>query len=155
MPIIKEEDTFKKEEVMSEINITPLTDVFLVLLVIFMIATPLLVQSGIKVKLPCTEVVDTPSQGIIVTVTEDSKIYIDEEEISISSLQNKLLDKLSKNSEKLVILQGDKNVLLGNAVEIMDIAKLAGAKNIAVATELKKENQLFQEKGGEQDSIKQ
>lgn len=149
MLIIKEEDAFEKEEVMAEINITPLTDIFLVLLVIFMIATPLLVQSGVRVKLPCTEVIDTPSQGIIVTVTEDNKIYIDEEEISMSSLQNKLLDKLSKSNEKLVILQGDKNVLLGNAIEIMDIAKLAGAKNIAVATEPKKKNQLFPEKGGE------
>lgn len=139
MPIIKEEESFEHEEVMAEINITPLTDIFLVLLVIFMISAPLLVQSGVKVHLPSTKVVDTQSQGLIVSLSEDGKIYVGDQEVSIESLGERLSQKLRESQDKVVILQGDKNVLLGHAVRIMDISKLAGAQRIAIATQPKEE----------------
>ncbi|MEW6620140.1 MAG: biopolymer transporter ExbD [bacterium] len=136
------EGDIKRDDVMWEINITPLTDVFLVLLVIFMIATPLLIQSGVKVKLPSSTVTEAQSEGIIITVTKENKIYVGKEEISAENLLNYLKEKLETEKDKFVIINGDQDVLLGNAVKIMDLAKIAGAEKIAIATEPKKLKEL-------------
>jgi biopolymer transport protein ExbD len=132
----------KRDDVMWEINITPLTDVFLVLLVIFMVATPLLIQSGIKVKLPTSDITEAQPEGIILTITKENKIYVGKEEVAPNDLFNHLRKKLKEKKGKFVIINGDKDVLLGNAVKIMDIAKAAGAEKIAIATEPKKLKEL-------------
>ncbi len=132
----------KRDDVMWEINITPLTDVFLVLLIIFMVATPLLMQSGVKVKLPSSTVTEAQAEGIIITITKENKIYVGKEEIAPNDLLEHLKEKLNDNTDKFIIINGDKDVLLGNAVKIMDIAKLSGAEKIAIATEPKKLKEL-------------
>jgi biopolymer transport protein ExbD len=132
----------KRDDVMWEINITPLTDVFLVLLVIFMVATPLLIQSGVKVKLPTSNITEAQPEGIILTITKENKIYVGKEEVAPNDLFNHLKEKFKEKKDKFVIINGDKDVLLGNAVKIMDIAKAAGAEKIAIATEPKKLKEL-------------
>jgi len=132
----------KRDDVMWEINITPLTDVFLVLLVIFMVATPLLIQSGVKVKLPSSAVTEAQPEGIIITITKENKIYVGKVEVTVNDLFEHLKRKLEDEKNKFVIINGDKDVLLGNAVNIMDIAKAAGAEKIAIATEPKKVKEL-------------
>ncbi|OIP39236.1 hypothetical protein AUJ95_05825 [Candidatus Desantisbacteria bacterium CG2_30_40_21] len=128
-----------EEKIIGKINITPFTDMFLILLLIFMIATPFLMQEGIKVNLPSSEVSQEQPEGIIVTLTKDNKIFIENEEIAVENLSDALIKKIGEAKEKLVIVRGDTAVMLGSAVNIMDMAKLAGATKIAIATEEIKE----------------
>lgn len=139
------QEDIKRDEVMWEINITPLTDVFLVLLVIFMVATPLLIQSGVKVKLPSSTITESQPEGVIITITKENKIYVGKEGVSANELLNYLKKKLEEKKDKFIIINGDKEVLLGNAVKIMDIAKAAGAEKIAIATEPKKLNRILED----------
>lgn len=136
------EGDIKRDDVMWEINITPLTDVFLVLLIIFMVATPLLIQSGVKVKLPSSVVTETQPEGIVITITKENKIYVGREEIASDDLFRHLKERLADKTDRFIIINGDEDVLLGSAVKIMDIAKLSGAEKIAIATNPKKLKEL-------------
>ena len=120
--------------VVAEINITPLTDVFLVLLIIFMVTTSVVANQSKNIDLPGAEVSDTTPQGVTVTVDESGGILINDKPVSNDALLKELEAALSNAREKLVILRGDKKVLLGQAVNILDLAQQAGAKGIALAT---------------------
>jgi biopolymer transport protein ExbD len=120
--------------VVAEINITPLTDVFLVLLIIFMVTTSVVANQSKQVDLPGAEVSDTTPQGVTVTVLEDGSMMVNDQATSDAQLFAVLEKALSDTREKLVILKGDKNVLLGKAVNILDVAQQAGATGIALAT---------------------
>jgi biopolymer transport protein ExbD len=122
------------EGIVAEINITPLTDVFLVLLIIFMVTSSVVASQGKQVDLPGAEVSDTTPQGVTVTVTPDGEILVDEQPTSEANLYAALEAALADAREKLVILRGDKKVLLGQAVNILDLAQQAGATGIALAT---------------------
>jgi biopolymer transport protein ExbD len=120
--------------VVAEINITPLTDVFLVLLIIFMVTTSVVANQSKQVDLPGAEVSETTPQGVTVTVLEDGSMMVNDQATSDAQLFTVLEKALSDTREKLVILKGDKNVLLGKAVNILDVAQQAGATGIALAT---------------------
>ncbi len=122
------------EGIVAEINITPLTDVFLVLLIIFMVTTSVVASQSKQVDLPGAEVSDTTPKGITVTVSPDGKILVDDRPTSEENLYVTLEAALANSREKLVILRGDKQVLLGKAVTILDVAQKAGATGIALAT---------------------
>jgi len=120
--------------VVAEINITPLTDVFLVLLVIFMVTTSAIQNQGKTIDLPGAEVSDSTPQGVTVTVTPEGHILVDDAPTTEENLFATLETALENSREKLVILRGDKKVLLGQAVNILDLAQQAGATGIALAT---------------------
>ena len=122
------------EGIVAEINITPLTDVFLVLLIIFMVTTSVVASQSKQVDLPGAEVSDTTPQGVTVTVSPDGEILVDDRPTSEANLYAALEAALADSREKLVILRGDKQVLLGKAVNILDLAQKAGATGIALAT---------------------
>jgi biopolymer transport protein ExbD len=118
---------------MAEINITPLTDIFLVLLIIFMITTSVMIESAAKVNLPKATQTVQEARGLTVTITADNKIYVNQMPVDISQLEPTLRDLLADDPKKLVILQGDQSVILGDAVRVMDLAKRAGAQAISIA----------------------
>jgi biopolymer transport protein ExbD len=120
--------------VVAEINITPLTDVFLVLLIIFMVTTSVIQNQGKNIDLPGAEVSDATPTGVTVTVSPDGGILVDDVPTAESDLFQALSAKLKDTREKIVILRGDKKVLLGQAVNILDLAQQAGATGIALAT---------------------
>jgi len=122
------------EGIVAEINITPLTDVFLVLLIIFMVTTSVVASQSKQVDLPGAEVSDTTPKGVTVTVSPDGEILVDDRPTSEANLYAALEAALADSREKLVILRGDKKVLLGKAVNILDLAQKAGATGIALAT---------------------
>jgi biopolymer transport protein ExbD len=126
--------------VVAEINITPLTDVFLVLLIIFMVTTSVVANQSKNIDLPGAEVSDTTPKGVTVTVTPDGKILVDDTPATPENLYQVLETALENSREKLVILRGDKRVLLGQAVDILDMAQRAGATAIALATAPRKES---------------
>ncbi|MDH3212794.1 MAG: biopolymer transporter ExbD [Myxococcales bacterium] len=122
------------EGIVAEINITPLTDVFLVLLIIFMVTTSVVASQSKQVDLPGAEVSDTTPQGVTVTVSPDGEMLVDDQPTTEANLYAALEAALADSREKLVILRGDKQVLLGKAVSILDLAQKAGATGIALAT---------------------
>lgn len=108
---------------LSEINVTSLVDVTLVLLIVFMITAPLL-RSGMRVDLPQTVAKEIdPKQSIILTVTKEGKIYWDEEEINLVALRERLENRKLSGRLQPILLQGDKEALYGYVIEVMDIMK--------------------------------
>ena len=125
----------ENSEIMSEINITPLTDIFLVLLIIFMITSSAMIESGGKINLPKAVSTQSESRGTTVTLTPKHEIYVNQKKVSEENLDAALKEALNQNQNKTVILRGDKDVLLGDTVKVMSIIKRAGASEIAIAAE--------------------
>ncbi len=122
---------------MSDINVVPYIDVMLVLLVIFMITTPLLTQ-GVKVELPEAEakLVDTQeTETLVVTVDRDGKFYLDENLIDKAALQKKVRAILARQPQTPIVIRGDKNVAYGVVVRAMVLLQKSGAKSVGLITE--------------------
>jgi biopolymer transport protein TolR len=123
--------------VKSEINVTPLVDVVLVLLIIFMVVTPLL-QRGYNVVVP-PKSTEPPSQEpqdqLVVSLTADNQIYLNKEAMSQQALSLRLGELLKTKRDKTVFLSVDDKANYGRAVTIMDLARSAGAKNIGIVME--------------------
>ena len=120
--------------IVAEINITPLTDVFLVLLIIFMVTTSVIQNQGKNIDLPGADVSDETPQGVTVTVGADGEMLINDAVVPEEQLFAVLEVALEEARDKIVVLRGDKAVLLGQAVNILDVAQQAGARGIALAT---------------------
>jgi biopolymer transport protein TolR len=125
-------------DIVAEINITPLTDIFLVLLIIFMITSSAMVESGGKVNLPKAVATQSETRGTTVTITPKHEIYVNQKKVTEESLESALKAALTGNADKTVILRGDKDVLLGETVKVMSIIKQAGATEIAIAAEVER-----------------
>jgi len=128
----------ENSDIMAEINITPLTDIFLVLLIIFMITSSAMIESGGKVNLPKAVATQSESRGTTVTLSPKHEIYVNQKKVSEEGLEAALKDALNANANKIVILRGDKDVLLGDTVKVMSIIKRAGASEIAIAAEVER-----------------
>ncbi|HPM42547.1 MAG TPA: biopolymer transporter ExbD [Candidatus Omnitrophota bacterium] len=128
-----------KERPITEINITPFTDVVLVLLVIFMITTPLILQSNIKVNLPTVTSAksDKIVNQVIITVTEKDGIYLGDKKVSHKDLETKIAAMRSYNPDLMVVLFSDGAASFKNVASVLGILNAAGVKdlNIAVNTE--------------------
>jgi biopolymer transport protein ExbD len=131
------------EAVVAEINITPLTDVFLVLLIIFMVTSTALVESevasraGMKVVLPKANAAGPVSQrrsDPVLTVTKTGDLYLGAKKVDPATLEDDIRKALNEVGSETLLIRGDKNVLLGAAVDIMSTAKKAGASHIAILT---------------------
>jgi biopolymer transport protein ExbD len=123
------------DDIVAEINITPLTDIFLVLLIIFMVTTSVISSQGKEVALPEAAVAAQSPQGVTVTVTAEDEIAVDGTVVPLEQLEPTLKAALEGAREKVVILRGDRAVELGRAVGILDTAQRAGATGIALATQ--------------------
>ncbi|MGQ0794095.1 MAG: ExbD/TolR family protein [Deltaproteobacteria bacterium] len=128
-------DENSDDEIVAEINITPLTDIFLVLLIIFMITSSALIESGAKLNLPEVSKTESVSRNVVVTLTTDGEFYVNGVLTARESLRDELTEALQSSAQKVVILEGDKDAFLGDAVEIFQTAKEAGAEEVAIAAE--------------------
>ncbi len=125
----RERDSF------NEINITPLTDIFLVLLIIMMVIAPLLDQQGLNLAVPNNvEVQDIKQENklISVTVSDDDRYFIDDQEISSTQLENAIKERIKDFPEGLLIL-AQPDATHGAVVKLMDEARNAGVTNISVS----------------------
>jgi biopolymer transport protein ExbD len=127
------------EGIMAEINITPLTDIFLVLLIIFMITSSAIIESGGKVNLPAAARTETAPRGISVTLTPQNEIYVNQKKVTRDGLETAVREALSAGPDKIVILRGDRGILLGDAVWVLSVIKKAGASEIAIAAQAETE----------------
>lgn len=127
----------RRRKQMSEINVVPYIDVMLVLLVIFMITTPLLSQ-GVKVELPEaeTKLVDTQNvEALVVTVDRRGKFYLDDKPIEPDKLQKKVRAILAQTPQTPILIRGDKQVAYGTVVSAMVLLQQSGAKSVGLITE--------------------
>jgi len=123
---------------MAEINITPFTDVVLVLLIIFMIATPFIYQSSMKVQLPQATKSAETSRDVIITINAEGEIFFEDARIDLDVLKDKLKALTQNNPDLSVIINGDKNARYDAVIQVMDVLTQAGVKNPGLGIELKK-----------------
>ena len=124
---------------MAEINIIPLVDVVLVLLIIFMATTAFVKESGLNMKLPAaktTEVTPEDTRDINIALTRDHKIYLDGKLATEDDVQAVMVERAKKNSEARVIIKGDENIEYKRVVRVMDMAKQAGLPKVSLGTKL-------------------
>jgi biopolymer transport protein ExbD/biopolymer transport protein TolR len=120
---------------LAEINITPLVDVVLVLLVIFMITAPVL-QSGIEVSVPKTRTVkEITEQRLVLTIDRDSGLFLGDTPINIHELPRRLHQANTDPSKQVIYLRADERVPFGAFASVMDAVKQAGITNISIVTQ--------------------
>jgi biopolymer transport protein TolR len=120
---------------LAEINITPLVDVVLVLLVIFMITAPVL-QSGIEVAVPKTRTVkEITEQRLVVTIDKNQNVFLGDTAVNVHDLASKLREKGSDPSRQIIYLRADQTVPFGAFASLMDAVKQAGITNVSIVTQ--------------------
>lgn len=122
---------------MSQINVTPLVDVMLVMLIIFMVTAPMM-QAGITVNLPSAETRSNPSQGgLVLTVSKDRYIYIEDKPIHLMLLEETLKNRMAVEEKKIVFLRADQEVPYGFVISVMDVIKKAGIETVGMIVQPK------------------
>ena len=120
---------------LAEINITPLVDVVLVLLVIFMISAPVL-QSGIEVAVPKTRTVkEITEQRLVVTIDRDQNVFLGDQPVNVHELARKLRHPGADDAKRVIYLRADERVPFGAFASVMDAVKQAGITNISIVTQ--------------------
>jgi len=123
---------------MAEINITPFTDVVLVLLIIFMIATPFIYQSSLNVDLPKASRSEETTRDVIVTINNRGEVFLDSRRVDLDTLRIRLSAAVRRKPQTSVIVNGDKNVRYDSVIQVMDVLTQAGVKNPGLGIELKR-----------------
>jgi biopolymer transport protein TolR len=121
---------------LSEINVTPMVDVMLVLLIIFMVTAPL-IQQGVKVNLPETKAapVEASDKKIVVSVDIKKHVYIGETLVPIGDVEEKLKTNAKAQADKEIYLHADRDVAYGVVVDVMGAAQRAGITNVGMITD--------------------
>lgn len=123
------------QRLVAEINITPFTDVILVLLVIFMITTPLLSQSGMDVELPKASSAQSlnTKTDVMITITKDGAVYLEGRAVTKDELKERMETVKRYGSNVAVILNIDEGVQFKNVVNVLDVLRGLGIKNFNIA----------------------
>ncbi len=125
------------DPVLADINVTPLVDVMLVLLIIFMITAPMLHQ-GIEVALPQADAESLPMRvddPLVLSINLDGLVYVQSDPVHPSQLVERLLPLLEARQEKAVFLKGDRELAYGKVIEVLDILHRGGITQIGMVTE--------------------
>ena len=124
------------QPLISEINITPFTDVILVLLIVFMIATPLISQSTIEVKLPeaASKAAVSDQKPAYITITGEGIVYFENKILTNKELKTKLLSLLKKDKDLNVVVAADQSCRFQEVVRVIDTLKETGVKSLNIAT---------------------
>ena len=124
------------DRLMSDINVTPFVDVMLVLLVIFMVTAPMMMQ-GVDVALPETtsEPLIAKKENLIITINKENQIYINDYQVALDFLQEKLIKIFEGREDREVYLRADKDIPYGVVVRVMSEIKGAGIEQLGMVTE--------------------
>ena len=126
------------DDVLAEINVVPLVDVILVVLIIFMVTAPMIMKPSINVNLPkaATGEATTPSK-LNITISPDGKLNLDGHLVEDQEVQTKALEEVKKNPDIQAIIAADKDVPHGRVVSVLDLVKSAGVKKFAISIDKK------------------
>ena len=134
----------RNSKLMADINIAPFTDVILVLLIVFMVTTPLIYRSSIKIALPQVSHNQQPveSKDINVSITSSGEVYLDNErynlKLDLDLFKFKLRRMMKTFSDPAIIINGDRNVKYDYVVQVIDAASKVGIRHLVLATEFKR-----------------
>jgi biopolymer transport protein TolR len=127
----------EQDDVMGDINVTPLVDVMLVLLIIFMVATPMLHQ-GIQVALPRAEARNLPlkvQDPIVLSINRDGQVFLRDTRVQLSELADRIKERLAGRPDDTVFLKGDRGVPYGRVIEVLDRLHRSGFVHVGMVTE--------------------
>ena len=119
---------------MAEINMVPFIDITLILLIIFMVMSPMLVQMQMNVDLPKSNAVNTTAEDdvIRIEVQKNGKIRIENRQYTLANLEKELVLRMGKANKKTIMVEADKNVPIQTVVDVFDIAKKLGAAKLGI-----------------------
>ena len=125
----------RTQSAMADINITPLVDVVLVLLIIFMVTAPVL-QSGIDVAVPKTKTVkEITEERLVISINKEQKVFLGSDPINVNDIGNRLRQKIRDPRRQSIFLRADENVPFGAFATVMDAVKQAGFANVSIVTQ--------------------
>ena len=125
----------RRRRFLAEINIIPLVDVVLVLLIIFMVTAPMLYR-GMEIKLPTSQSnTIKPDERLVLTIERDQKVYLDKDQVSLEQLEFKLKQAKRNNADVSIYLRADQAVPYGTVVRVMDEIKRAGIEKLGMVTD--------------------
>ena len=126
--------THKNRTVMAEINMVPFIDITLILLIIFMVMSPLLVQMQLTVDLPKSNAINPQAEDdvIRIEVQKDGTISVMNKTLTLKNLERELILRMGKASKKTILVQADKDVPIQQVVDVFDIAKKLGAAKLGI-----------------------
>lgn len=136
----KSEDGGGGDELFADINITPLTDIFLVLLIIFMVTSSVMAtdgaRAGVRVNLPkgATKEIASNTKDVTVAITTDGNMVVDGKPVSADTLRKMFDEAKARDPETQVVVQADEATHHGRVVAVMELAKAAGLRRLAIAT---------------------
>jgi biopolymer transport protein TolR len=125
------------DPVLADINVTPLVDVMLVLLIIFMIAAPMLHQ-GVEVALPRADATNLPMRvedPLVVSIDRNGNVYLQESQVATEDLVERVSDQIKARGDESVFLKGDREVPYGKVIEVLDILHRGGIVRVGMITE--------------------
>jgi biopolymer transport protein ExbD len=126
----------KRNRVQVQAPLTALIDIVFLLLIYFLLTTNFMVDEGIKVKLPQAKAsAQQTEKAITIYVDKEGRAFLEKAEVSNARLFDRLRQMIGNNTNKLVVVRADREVILNKAVKVMDIAKAAGAGRLCLATE--------------------
>ncbi len=125
----------RRKRISQHLDIAPLIDIVFLLLIFFMLTANFIMQPGIKITLPQARTSQPQEEMVVVFISEDNQIYLNEKQIDIDSLEDALIARLQNVQKKAVVIKADKKIDLGLAVRVMDMAKGAGAEGLSISTE--------------------
>jgi biopolymer transport protein TolR len=130
----------RTQTALADINITPLVDVVLVLLIIFMVTAPVL-QSGIDVSVPKTRTVkEITEERMVITINKDQRIFLGNDAININEIGDKLRQKIRDPRHQSIFVRADENIPFGVFATVMDAVKQAGFANVSIVTQPLEQN---------------
>ncbi len=132
----------KKLKLKVSPDMTPMIDTMFLLLIFFMLSSTIIKTSAINVEVPSAKSSTAqPKQNIIVSITPDGRVFINEKETPLKNLRSEMAQMIKRFKTDTVVIQGDKNINYGTLITVMDEARLAGAKIVSLATKSKKEKE--------------
>jgi biopolymer transport protein TolR len=125
----------RTQSALADINITPLVDVVLVLLIIFMVTAPVL-QSGIDVSVPKTRTVkEITEERMVISITKDQRVFLGNDAVNINEIGTKLRQKIRDPRHQFIFVRADENVPFGAFATVMDAVKSSGIANVSIVTQ--------------------
>lgn len=135
-------DFLRRKEVRTQLNIAPLIDVIFLLIIFFMLSSHFITHPGIKISLPAAETAQLHAEeDIVIYITGEDKIYLNDQEVLLEELEQRLSSKIREVEKRTLIIKADKKIDLGLAVRVMDIAKKAKAEGFVISTTIEEDVQ--------------
>jgi biopolymer transport protein ExbD len=125
-----------ENKLLDTFSFSSLTDIVMLLLIFFLLSSTFIIQPGIKVKLPLSDVSEaTNERSITLTLTKDGETYLNNEKVSLDELPAKWNQLMIMNPDQAIIIRADREVTIDHTVKVLDIGKKVGASNFNIATE--------------------